>query len=142
MGDFFLKAKSLDPPQEFSPQTPTILSFSLAPSIPQRRTVSRPGCLIPGAWLPLGFRENALEGRGHLFEPQASCVPCSPPLAFFRGLRGIAPEIHQHPSPETVLRAPGATMTQHPIKQKNHRTSMISPKGNHVRYGGFSPDSA
>ena len=24
------------------------------------------------AWLPLGSQENALEGRGHLFEPQAS----------------------------------------------------------------------
>ena len=44
-----------------------------------------------GGWLPLGARENALEDRGHLFEPQASCVPCSPPLAFFRELRGTAP---------------------------------------------------
>ena len=25
-----------------------------------------------GGWLPLGARENALEDRGHLFEPQAS----------------------------------------------------------------------
>ena len=46
-----------------------------------------------GGWLPLGARENALEDRGHLFEPQASCAPCSPPLAFFRKLRGTAWEI-------------------------------------------------
>ena len=59
-----------------------------------------------------------MDDRGHLFEPQASCVPCSPPLAFFRELRGTAPGIHQHPGQETVLRVPGATMTQHPIKQK------------------------
>ena len=84
----------------------------------QHRTISGHGCLISGAWLPLGFRENALDDRGHLFEPQASCVPCSPPLAFFRELRGTAPGIHQHPGQETVLRVPGATMTQHPIKQK------------------------
>ena len=30
------------------------------------------GRLDGGSWLPLGSQENALEGRGHLFEPQAS----------------------------------------------------------------------
>ena len=50
------------------------------------------GCLDGGSWLPLGSQENALEGRGHLFEPQASCASCSPPLAFFCKLRGTLPE--------------------------------------------------
>ena len=100
-----------------SPNTEPLFSLFHI-SHPQRRTASGRGCLIPEAWLPLGFRENALDDRGHLFEPQASCVPCSPPLAFFRELRGTAPGIHQHPGQETVLRVPGATMTQHPIKQK------------------------
>ena len=45
-----------------------------------------------GSWSPLGSQENALEGRGHLFEPQASCASCSPPLAFFCKLRGTLPE--------------------------------------------------
>ena len=65
---------------------------------------------------------------GHLFEPQASCVPCSPPLAFFRGLRGTAPGIHQHPNPETVLRVPGATMIQPISKIKRPPHLPQSPK--------------
>lgn len=50
--------------------------FIMAPGT--RRTVSGPGYWWIPETVPLSSRENALENRGHLFEPQASCVPCSP----------------------------------------------------------------
>ena len=69
------------------------------------------GCLDGGSWLPLGSQENALEGRGHLFEPQASCASCSPPLAFFCKLRGTLPEFLKARD-RRGTGAPSATMNQ------------------------------
>ena len=66
---------------------------------------------MQGAWLPLGSQENALEGRGHLFEPQASCASCSPPLAFFCKLRGTLPEFLKARD-RRGTGAPPATMNQ------------------------------
>jgi len=52
-----------------------------------------------------------LEGRGHLFEPQASCASCSPPLAFFCKLRGTLPEFLKARD-RRGTGAPPATMNQ------------------------------
>ena len=101
------------------PQTPAPFCPSgtktANPGMPVHSGGEASGTVAPdfGGWLPLGARENALEDRGHLFEPQASCVPCSPPLAFFRELRGTVSGIHQYPGPETVLRVPGVIMKHH-----------------------------
>ena len=128
---------------EFLQSVVKFISAGLPSSIPQHGTsfylfpISQTLSTGPfpdvGAWFQrhgflLATRENALENRGHLFEPQASCVPCSPPLAFFRELRGTVSGIHQHPGQETVLRVPGATMTQHPIKQKKTAAPPRSPQ--------------
>ena len=88
------------------PQTPAPFCPSgtktANPGMPVHSGGEASGTVAPdfGGWLPLGARENALEDRGHLFEPQASCVPCSPLLAFFRVLRGTAPKIPQASAPE------------------------------------------
>ena len=68
------------------------------------------GRLDGGSWFPLGSQENALEGRGHLFEPQASCASCPPPLAFFCKLRGTLPEFLKARD-RRGTGAPPATMT-------------------------------
>ena len=89
------------------------------PPTPSDGTPPGAGRLDGGSWLPLGSQENALEGRGHLFEPQASCAPCPPPLAFFCKLRGTLPEFLKArsrrgtvASPRCRRRAP-ATINQH-----------------------------
>ena len=52
-----------------------------------------------------------MEGRGHLFEPQASCASCSPPLAFFCKRRGTLPEFLKARD-RRGTGAPPATMNQ------------------------------
>ena len=77
------------------------------------------GRLDGGSWFPLGSQENALEGRGHLFEPQASCVTFSPPFAFFCKLRGTVPEI-----PSTRSRTQAST---YPLANPPHISYWHSP---------------
>ena len=92
-----------------------LFSLSLSPSAQDHFRTRVPDSRgMASSWLPGRMRWRT----GDTCLSAASCVPCSPPLAFFRELRGTVSGIHQYPGPETVLRVPGATMTQHPIKQK------------------------
>ena len=80
------------------------------------------GRLDGGSWLPLGSQENALEGRGHLFEPQASCAPCSPPLAFFCKLRGTLPEFLKARSRRGTVASPAMPQASARHSESTYKT--------------------
>ena len=125
------------------PQTPAPFCPSgtktANPGMPVHSGGEASGTVAPdfGGWLPLGARENALEDRGHLFEPQASCVPCSPPLAVACRLRGTIPA-SRAPRPGSSPRTPAKTfyLIKIPV-QPPAPSSLPSPAQTPVRH---SPD--